>query len=691
MSKIDFTDEQLGQLWDKMNWPLLEKRLAEMQAKLTQAALDRDQNRVIRLQRKISDDRDNRCLAVRHVTASNSGPGVDGVRWRTSVDKMKAALALNVKGYQATPVRRILVTSKHGGKERRFGIPTYYDRAMCVLYSYTLLPVTEATADQMSFAFRPGRSAQDLQAYIIEALTGEDAPSIIVRCDVKSCWASIYHDWLIKHVPMEKWVLKEFLRAGYVFAGELFPSSDAGISEASNLSPYLGNFVLDGLQRFIYKQVFGTENPPDYANGQMFRFADDFIVTVRRWSEAYRVQSAVERFLANRGLKLSEEKSTICTIDEGFTFLSQTYKRKKGMVFFYPSDKAVARFVTEMRETILTSNKSQRDLIVLVNQKLRGWANYHRFSDAREAFHGVDVAVQTALLEAAVKKHPKLAKAKVIAKYWYDEGNDRHCYALPEDKSVRVIRLEDTLLVHHDKVRADFNPFLEWEYLQKRTHEREIRNVSGKYHAIWKRQGGKCYYCGFPILIDQPRTVVPIKMKRAPTPKNSAYVHQVCAQDTFEMLRLDEMELLHPYRVYAALDDMEIAAELQGKRGKQTITEDWRHYPLKRYFAESTAASITLTFKQLEEIDGTPLPEAARSRANFWHPRSNANTIAEAWIQEGYRLEKLDMNKKKVTFKREADHISQLEIPKALLGKIPDDAVFELERHMDYIIKKYGL
>ena len=66
--------------------------------------------------------------------------------------------------------------------------------------------------------------------------------------------------------------------------------------------------------------------------------------------------------------------------------------------------------------------------------------------------------------------------------------------------------------------------------------------------------------------------------------------------------------------------------------------------------------------------------------------------IAEAWLTEGYRLEKLDLKKEKITLKREMDGVARLVIPKQLTDKkIPIDAKYELETHMEYIIKKYGL
>ncbi|WP_144064152.1 hypothetical protein [Faecalibacterium sp. An58] len=125
-----------------------------------------------------------------------------------------------------------------------------------------------------------------------------------------------------------------------------------------------------------------------------------------------------------------------------------------------------------------------------------------RCTDATAAFRKVDAAVQTALLEAARKRHPKMALAKLKAKYWYQESDGRYCYALPDDKSVRLIRLADTVLLTIKKPKTNENPFTNRDYHENRLHTREIRNVAGPYRAIWERQEGRCYSCGRPILVD---------------------------------------------------------------------------------------------------------------------------------------------------------------------------------------------
>lgn len=123
-------------------------------------------------------------------------------------------MSLTSRGYQPLPNRYELVRDR--GKELVLHIPAAKDKAMLMLYSYALDPVAESTADKRSFFARKGRSAHDAHAYIMRDLELPDAPEWIVRADVKAFFDHIVHGWLIDNIPMDKVVLKKFLRAGVV-------------------------------------------------------------------------------------------------------------------------------------------------------------------------------------------------------------------------------------------------------------------------------------------------------------------------------------------------------------------------------------------------------------------------------------------------------------------------------------------
>ena len=690
-------DELLTKMWDEIDWKQYQETLLEMQRQLTLVAFSRDNQRILQLQKRITNSPEAKALAVRHVAGTKSGPGVDGIRWTTSAQKMEAALSLSSRDYHAKPMRMIIMHSKTTGKERRVGVPTYFDRAMQVLHDYALLPVTEAWADRKSFAFRPGRSMQDVSAYILEALKGNDAPELVVIADVKACYASIQHRWLLANAPMDRHVLKEFLSCGHVFAGELFPSDEVGISLGANLSPRLGNFTLDGMQRYIQQHLFGkwsSSEPPDWKNGNMIRFADDIFITVRTEKDAKTVLDALSRFLDERGLKLSAEKTSVQNINDGITFLSRTFTKRNGLVHVEPSQVAVERFSAELRETIETHKKSQRNLIETLNQKLRGWATYHRYSEATKAFKRIDTDVQAYLLAAATSRHPKMNQKKLIAKYWYELPTGEHVYALPKQREIRVMRLMDVMQVNHRKTFINKNPFLDDWYFEEREHSQAIHNVTGPFKGIWERQGGCCYYCGRPILDDQPRTVVQLRVDRDLSYRNSVYVHQICQPNHLTVRYVsDDLETMNTYDIMALLNELsENGVEKPaGARKKHDIGPTWKHIKLKRYFSAQKKSSITLSFADIERIDERPLPKTARNSNSYWYPRDNCNMIAEAWISEGYALKSVDIEKEKVSFRRVKENSGHVTIPTWLEGKIPDDARIEIENYLNYIRNKYRL
>ena len=108
-------------------------------------------------------------------------------------------------------------------------------------------------------------------------------------------------------------------------------------------------------------------------------------------AHAEALQHEVAAVLGRVGLRLSDEKTRICHIDEGFDFLSFRIRRaqKRGTakryVYTYPSKAALASVKARVRAiTRSMQNASLGALLNRINPLLRGWTAYFR--------HGVSAA-----------------------------------------------------------------------------------------------------------------------------------------------------------------------------------------------------------------------------------------------------------------------------------------------------------
>src|SRR5471030_780062 len=143
------------------------------------------------------------------------------------------------------------------------------------------------------------------------------------------------HDWMIANVPTDKAILEKWLKAGYVYQNELFPTK-AGTPQGGIISPVLANMTLDGLEARLAEKFPRAKTTGLKMN--MVRYADDFIITGRtkEWLE-HEVKPVVVEFLAERGLVLSPEKTKVTHIKDGFDFLGWNIRKYDGKLLMKPS------------------------------------------------------------------------------------------------------------------------------------------------------------------------------------------------------------------------------------------------------------------------------------------------------------------------------------------------------------------
>lgn len=464
----------LASQWESMDWMQVQNDVNRLQTRIAKATVKGDKNKVKRLQYLLTHSFYAKAQAVKKVT-SNRGKntsGVDKKLWSTAASKMKAVLTLTDKHYKAKPLRRVFIEKKGKNKKRPLGIPTMYDRAMQTLYALALEPIAETTGDTTSFGFRKGRSAKDACEQIFCILARQCSPTWILEGDIKGCFDNINHGWLQQNIPMDKKVMKQFLNSGFIYEGNLFPTN-TGSPQGGAISSLYANMTLDGLEKLI-QDKYHRNSKGKLENHyraktkvNLVRYADDFIITANTKEIAEELKDIVSQFLKNRGLTLSEEKTNITHIDDGFDFLGWTFRKFKGKLIVKPSKNSTKALIRKCATIILKEGKaaSQSEIIRRLNQIIRGWTNYHRHVVASQTFSYINNTLYLLLQQWAKHRHHNKNKWWRLNKYWHEKNGKRWLFMTDEYSLINLRRID---IIRHPKLKISQNPFIDEEYFTKR-------------------------------------------------------------------------------------------------------------------------------------------------------------------------------------------------------------------------------
>ena len=535
--------------WEAIDWQKALAYVKKLQVRIVKAQKEGHYSKVKSLQWLLTHSFYAKALAVKRVT-SNQGKrtsGVDHELWLTPQANFNAISKLNRRGYHPQPLRRHYIPKKNG-KMRPLGIPTMTDRAMQTLYKFSLEPIAETYADPNSYGFRIGRSTHDAIEQCFTDLNKGKSPEWILEGDIKGCFDHISHEWLLENIPMDTQILEKWLKCGYVETRKLFPT-DEGAPQGGTISPTLMNMTLDGLERLLQERLPTRQkvNGRTHFNKLNFvRYADDFIITGES-PEFLRdkVLPIVKEFLTERGLQLSEEKTVITHIEDGFDFLGKNIRKYNGKLLIKPSKTSVKSFLEKVR-SIIKGNKStkQETLIRKLNPVIRGWVNNQRYVVSSKVFSRVDYEIYKCLWQWAKRRHKKKSHKWIAQKYWHHIGSRQWTFSVPyENQSTEgeplYCKLEyatDTKIIRFKKIVAEANPFDEcWtDYFEEREGEKLLNSTKGreKLLTIWRRQHRRCPVCGDLITSETGFKV------HTPAGKNSLkiMVHKECHEEIHSLI-----------------------------------------------------------------------------------------------------------------------------------------------------------
>ena len=389
--------------------------------------------------------------------------GVDGIKPRQIVPEESSFLAslredLRRSRFEPLPVRERRIP-KANGKLRTLGIPTARDRAVQASMKLVLEPIFEADFKPCSYGFRPRRRAHDAIAEIHMFAT--QGYTWVLEGDITACFDEIDHTALmgrVRHRIGDKRVLrlvKAFLKAGVLSEDQVTRDTKSGTPQGGTLSPLLANVALSALdEHFVdaWERDMATRPRRESrrrrgeSTYRLVRYADDFVVMVSGTrAHAEGLRHDVEAVLSSLGLRLNDDKTRVCHIDEGFDFLGFRIQRQrkrgsdKAFVYTWPSRRSLSSVMAKVRAiTTQGTNNPLSDLLRQLNGVLRGWTNYFRHGVSKDTFAYLHQFTWLRVVQWLRRKHRranwKWLRRQYLANAWWPEHDGEalfDCRAVP--------------------------------------------------------------------------------------------------------------------------------------------------------------------------------------------------------------------------------------------------------------------
>lgn len=314
-------------------------------------------------------------------------------------------------------------------------------------------------------------------------------------------------------------LINQWLKAGYVEA-EIFKATDSGTPQGGIISPLLANIALHGLGHLLGQYIkvrtstwFDSNRGKErskkvkYPRYGFVRYADDFIITAEAKEDLEYIKPVIQEWLKQRGLELSEEKTHIRHISDGFNFLGFNIQQLKEKTLCRPEKGKLLTKAREIREWLKNHKHSDPlDVISTLNPIIRGFGNFYKIGSSSKALSHLDYLVWEAIFRWAKRRHPNKGSRWVMRKYFKPRGNYTYVfYGKTKDRrgEDKLIFLEKASKIHIERhvlvkgVNSPDDPSLSkyWEERCKNTGKKYWEKGSLKYQVA-ENQKWKCPVCG---------------------------------------------------------------------------------------------------------------------------------------------------------------------------------------------------
>ena len=372
--------------------------------------------------------RENLNRAYKRVRANKGAPGIDGMTVEQALpwlrEHREELLETIRQGeYKPQPVRRKEIPKPDGGV-RKLGIPTVVDRIIQQAIAQQLTPIYEPLFSDLSYGYRPGRSAQDAMGKVKEYAEKGYTQAVLV--DLSKYFDTLNHELLMNllrkdiHDKRVMELIKRYLKAGVMENG-LLVKTEEGSPQGGPLSPLLANIYLNE-----YDKEMGRRGVP------VIRYADDIVVLAKSERAAERLLESTRRYLEGKlKLRMNMEKSKVVSVysRRNFKFLGFALGKGKDGVYIRAHAKSLKKAKARLKElTSRSQGGNVRKVMENVKVYIRGWLGYFRIASMKTTMQRWDewlrrrlrvyIWKQWKVPSARIRNLMKLGIPKYYARKW---------------------------------------------------------------------------------------------------------------------------------------------------------------------------------------------------------------------------------------------------------------------------------
>lgn len=492
--------------WHAIDWKPVYRVVKNLRQRIFRASREGDLKKIRSLQRLMLRCQANVLESVRRVTQVNQGkstPGIDDVVVTTPEARAELCRKLTqLELHKVHPVRRVYIPKRKG--KRPLGIPTIEDRCVQTMVKNALEPFWEARFEGVSYGFRPGRGCHDAIEKIFRVARHNTSRPWVLDADIEGAFNHIGHDALQKAIgnfPARE-LIKQWLKAGYVETEVLHPT-DAGVPQGGTLSPLLLNVALHGIEQALGSSY--TLQGVLRGHAALVRYADDLAVFCPTQEEANKAKARLDEWLGVRALRLSQEKTHIRHLTEGFNFLgfhirhysTPNSSRSGYKLLIKPSQEAVQQLRRKLKG--IWRKQVGSPTVALINEMnpiIRGWSNYFRIGVAKETFAKLDTFMYQRAQRYMKRRHPMKSGRWRTEKYRGRTSGHRDRWVFMDKVHHATLRkFAWTPIIRHRLVRKNYSPDDPTLHDYWRQRRAKTPALDYRYRRLFQRQRGICPVC----------------------------------------------------------------------------------------------------------------------------------------------------------------------------------------------------